>query len=237
MKKFTFGVAAAAAVLLACQDGTEPSPTIKPEFDIDAPYFECDGGQEGSFDNVVVQAGEICVLTNSTVKGNVKALENSILIMISTTVGGNVQGYKPHIVHLFAETRRNLVGGNIQIRESIFAALVCGTDLPEGNIQLEKNGGYVNVGAVGCAQNNLADGNTLAKGNIQVLHNTVGSFGSTIDITDNSVGGNLQVFKNQGPRTTLVQNNTVQGNLQCFGNTEPFVGGPNTARKLQGQCF
>ncbi len=112
---------------------------------------------------------------------------------------------------------------------------MCGTDLPEGNIQLEKNTGNVFAGGSNCE--GFGDGNTLPKGNIKVEENTITPIYTLLEITGNSVGGDVLVFKNQGPGTKLVENNTVAQNLQCFENEPPFVGGPNMAGKAEGQCF
>jgi hypothetical protein len=186
--------------------------------------------------------GSGAVLSSSTVKGSIKALENSQVEMTGMTVGGNVEGDKADFVDLFTEAGRNQVGGSIQIKEA-GAVRVCGTDLPEGNIQLEKNTGFVQVGGSGCGAG-LFGGNTLSKGNIKVEENTIPAscgpfppFPCRLEIIGNSVGGNVLVFKNRGPGTKLVQNNTVVQNLQCFENDPPFVGGPNTAGKAEGQCF
>src|SRR5687767_29653 len=52
----------------------------------------CVGTLSGTFDNnVIVRVGETCTLQNSTVKGNVKALENARLFMSNNHVRGNVQ--------------------------------------------------------------------------------------------------------------------------------------------------
>lgn len=273
----TLSTAATALLAAACHDATEPGPGTNPEFAMGGSDFQCTGVATGTFDNVVVPSGAFCALIDATVKGNVKALENSSLIMRRTTVGGNVdvasrgtlgsgavlssstvkgnikalensqlemsgmtisgnvEGDKATLVDLFSEAGRNLVGGNIQIKEADFAVRVCGTDLPQGNIQLEKNTGLVLVGDPSCG-GGLLGGNTLPKGSIKVEENTIPA-DRRLTIEGNSVGENVLVVKNQGPGTKLVQNNTVGQNLQCFENEPPFVGGPNTAGKAEGQCF
>lgn len=196
----------------------------------------------GTYDNVVVPPGAFCVLQTSTVNGSVKALERSQLNIRNTTVRGNVDGDKADIVDMLAFGGRNLVLGSIQVKEgggtgNFSYARICGTDLPNGNIQIEKMRNYVLVGGPRYC-GGLGGGNTLEKGNIKVEENSIGfPFFGEMEISNNSVGGNVQVFKNVGPGTKFVQLNTVREDLQCFENTLPFVGGPNTAGKAEGQCF
>jgi hypothetical protein len=97
------------------------------------------------------------------------------------------------------------------------------------------------IGGVGPGFNcGPSGGNTLSKGNIKVEENTVTSvfgFGAGLRVDQNRVAGDLQVFKNRGPAQKTVQGNTVGENLQCKKNSPPFVGGPNAAKKAEGQCF
>lgn len=127
---------------------------------------------------------------------------------------------------------RNIVGGNIQIKEGDGGAQVSDTDLPGGNIQIEKMKVFVKVGGCG-VEDGPDDGNTLPKGNIKVEENAISQ---NLQICGNRVGGNLQVFKNSGTGPKTVQRNNVRQDLQCKENTAPFVGSPNTAGKKEGQC-
>jgi hypothetical protein len=76
------------------------------------------------------------------------------------------------------------------------------------------------------------DGTTF-RGNLKIEENIP----SVLDIGPNSIAQNMQVFKNRGTGPKAIANNTVGQNLQCFENQAPFVGGPNTAQKAEGQCF
>jgi hypothetical protein len=182
----------------------------------------CVGLLTGPHDNIVVPPGAVCLL-HAFVRGNVKALENSQLIIVGSDVRGNIQGDKAARVDVF----RTSVGGNIQIKEgvsSIFFHEVVFNTLSDGNIEIEKN----NVAGI------QVFGNTLHKGTIKVEENVTQLF---LDIRFNEVPQNLQVFKNRSRGNQFVQDNTVGENLQCFENAQPFVGGPNTAKKIEGQCF
>lgn len=202
----------------------------------------CTGALTGTFDNVVVPEGATCVLSNSLVRGNVKALPDSSLTSDSNIIRGNVEGDKADDIFIFSTTGPSVVGGNIQAKEGDIGVAVCGTRLPNGNIQIEKFdaslgiivGGQVPVpGVPACGA--IGGGNVLEKGNIKVEENRIGIFG--LDVSNNRVAQNLQVFKNRGGALRRVQSNQVGENLQCFENQQPFVGSPNTAGKAEEQCF
>jgi hypothetical protein len=226
---------AAALVFSACQDSTEPvaleanagssSDTECVGVPSDDEFFTV-LPTTGTFDNVVVPPGATCFLLGSTVRGNVKALEDSRLFMVEDVVGGNVEGDKARAVNVIFST----VSGNIHIIEAgdpfFLSAFVLGTVLPNGNIQIEKGRRF------------LGDWNvvesTLEKGNIKVEQNDATFFSQ---VFTNTVAGNVQVFRNVGPAEKFVDNNTIGGNLQCKENQEPFVGQPNVVRgNAEDQC-
>jgi hypothetical protein len=138
-------------------------------------------------------------------------------------------------------------------------ARISGTTVEEGSIQIEKMQGSVVVesngvlspirGNVQVKENVAAAGdlvrvtsNRVAQ-NLQVEDNVVARvrnppffFFHGLFVAGNTVGQNLQVFKNTGPGAKDVSLNTVSESLQCFDNDPPFVGFPNVAREAQGQC-
>jgi hypothetical protein len=190
----------------------------------------------GSFDNVVVPEGGFCDISNSQIRGNIKALRNSTLFVSGgNTIGGNVEGDKARDVEIFNRGGPpNTIHGNGVIVEDSIETFVCGAILPKGNIILIKNqGGAVGVGGPSCA-GFFGGGNTVERGNIKV-EDSLNSI--QLDVSDNRVGQNVQVFKNRGTATKRVMNNIVGESVQCFDNQAPFVGGPNTAPKREGQCF
>lgn len=188
-------------------------------------YVGCTGSLTGSFDDdVIVPVGATCTLTQATVRANVKALENARLFVFDSHVTGNVEGDKASVVHVTGGT----VEGNIQIKDGTspgeVGALVVGTLVPEGDIQIEK----MRTGEI------LVDGAPVRKGNLQVVENDVGA---RLHLVNNEVAGNLQVFKNAGAGDKLVRDNTVSQDLQCKENRSPFLGGPNVAGETEDQCF
>ena len=186
--------------------------------------LRCTGTRSGTFDNVTVPVGATCTLENSTVQGNLKALENSRLYVSNTRVHGNVQGDKASIVHVTG----GRVDGNIQIVQgtspgALGVAITGGTVVTGGDIQIEK----MVTGRI------LIEDARVDNGNIQVVEN---STSGGLDIVRNRTGANMQVFKNVGAGAKTVRENTVAQDLQCKENTSPFTGSPNTAGDKEDQC-
>lgn len=185
----------------------------------------CVGSLTGTFDNIVVPPRATCTLTNSTVRGNVKALEGSRLLLLNDTVHGNVQGDKANSVQVAFCT----IGGNVEIIEAgdpvLFSAVVRLSVLTGGNITIEK--GRFPLGDW------IVESNDVLNGTIKVEEN-----GSMFlnNISDNIVAQNLQVFKNFGPGRKSVVFNYVGENLQCKENTPVFLSAGNMAGQTEDQC-
>ena len=227
---------AALAVTVSCSGSTSPSRDAAggtdglgsdggPGARGSGDDVRCTGTLTGTFDNVTVPVGATCTLVNSTVEGNVKALEDARLFMSDNHVRGNVEGDKARIVQVSGGT----VDGNIQIKDGsspseLGAAVTGGTVVTGGDIQIEK----MSTGRV------LVEDARVLKGNIQITENVAGT---AIEILRNDVAQNLQVFKNRGGGSKSVTGNAVGQDLQCKENLAPFAGGPNTAGETEGQCF
>jgi hypothetical protein len=214
-----------ALALGSCADDPSPqSVTGLPSLNVGRGNAQCDGVlPPGVYDNVEVPPNGICLLTNSTVRGNVVALRNSYLTMRDNQVQGNVKGDKATQVVV----QGGSVGGNIQITEGTAAgvgASINGTTVRNGNIQVEKmNTSIIFIGFT-----------VVEKGNIQAVENVTEI---VFQVANNEVAQNIQVYKNTGPAGKFVDSNIAGSQIQCFENTLPFVGGPNTAPKREGQCF
>jgi hypothetical protein len=190
----------------------------------------------GVFDNVVVPEGAFCDISNSQIRGNIKALRDSTLFVAGNNqIGGNVEGDKARDVEIFNRGGLpNVIQGNGVIVEDSIETFICGAVLPRGDIIVVKNrGALLGIGGPFCTVF-FGGGNTVERGNIKVEDNVITS---SFEVSDNRVGQNLQVFKNTGPASKRVANNTVGESVQCFDNTPPFVGGPNFGPKREGQCF
>lgn len=185
----------------------------------------CIGELSGFFDDdVIVPSGESCTLTDAVVQGNVKALEGARLLVIESLVEGDIRGEEADVVQVIGGT----VEGNIQIKEGRspgeVGALVRGTFLPEGDIQIEE----MRTGEV------IVEDAWVAEGNLQVKENVVWV---ALELVRNRVGGNLQVEENEGPGEKIVRDNLVEQDLECEENDGPFIGGPNEAEETEGQCY
>jgi hypothetical protein len=193
----------------------------------------------GTYDNVVVPRGADCFLSGAIVRGNVKALRGAALFSNVNRIAGNLEGDRPRFVGSVGDT----IGGNVHVSGATgqpgfpFDTLsvnvfVCGAQVTDGNVAVKKSrNGTVVVGT----QLEECQGNIVA-GNIKVEDNFIPP-NEFLAVGRNTVGGNVQVFKNTGPGGKSVIGNVVRQNLQCKRNDPPFFGGPNTARKAEGQCF
>lgn len=192
----------------------------------------------GTYEHIVVPSGAGCLLTSSTVTGNVTALEGSSLTLNGNRIGGNVSGHRPS----FVGSMNDVIGGNFHVTGAtgpgfVFGSLsvnvfACGSQLPTGNVHVKKTeGGTIAVGT----QIDACPGNTVG-GNIKVEDNLIPPT-ETLVVSRNAVGGHVHVSKNIGGSQKTVFGNIVSHDLVCRDNDEPFVGGPNTARRAVGQCF
>jgi hypothetical protein len=225
--EFVIAIAMSAAFILASPSNAEADDTA------------CVGALTGTFDNVIVPPGQICHLTNSTVWGNVKALEHSRLRIERSTINGNVEGDKADIVQLFfTEVREQISikeGGPAASADGVFnvcgfgmgftpcEVLLAGVTVEVGGIQIEKMVGSVLFDRVRVPGNIKVEANVITGTEFLFLNNT-------------TVDENLQVFKNTGSGQKQLQGNSIGQNLQCFENDPPFVVLFNTASQAEGQC-
>jgi hypothetical protein len=207
--------------------------------------------------NVVVPAGQTCIITNSEIRGNVIVRSGATLSFFSSLVHGNIEGDGFSQIFVNFSTvlilGEGVVGnviakngsnpGRVQIRDSSI----------NGSAQLENNAGQVEI-----INNSFGNPITnLCCGNIQVVKSTTtntmtidGNRASDIQFYENrasayrirgnfDVRGNVQVYKNVHTTASGGEVSFNDGqNVQCFENMGPgFVGGPNSATKAEGQCF
>jgi hypothetical protein len=176
----------------------------------------------------------------SGIDGNYKCDDCFFEDVIESEVGGSVQ-----IVGAddgdFIES--SVILGNLEIVESVagnFAFVIQNTTIG-GDLLFEKNVGPTVIGSGGGL-----GGNRIA-GDLQIYENNVAGAFCPPDappgtcpffenglFNDNVVGGNMQLFKNQGP--TEVFRNMIAGDLQCKENEPPPVGAGNTAKQKEEQC-
>jgi hypothetical protein len=198
-----------------------PSSTLIINTDED---YYCSSTVTGSFKNVFVREGATCTLESAVVSGNILAKQGARLFVHETTTDGNIDGVEAAIL----QVRGGRLEGSIQAQDGQSAGqtgirIYGGTVLTQGNITIQK----MNTGTL-----SITDAQLL-KGNIQVQENRVGQ---RLELLRNRVAQNVEVFVNSGPGSKEVSGNTVQQKLSCKENTRPFVGGPNAAGDVEGQC-
>ena len=232
MRKLTHSGVVAAAVLLGCQDSTQPDSDAKPSFAAASGDLECVSHVTGgTYNNVVVPADAECFLYDAVVRGNVTLLQYARLAMHNDKVHGSIEGDNA----TFFNVNASKVFGNIRATgysrrpDEIYPGIVQITEveLPNGDILVEQTNALdINIIA-----------NTVRNGSIVIRQNYVAANFDFL-VRDNKVGGNLQVLDNTGEHGKFVNTNIVRGTLECSGNEEPFTGGANLARRFQGsQCF
>ncbi len=242
--KHALPIFASALILAACGDSTTaPSASLSDARDASTALagadaspaaavrvvntdedFDCRGTVTGTFKNVFVRPGDSCTLTSAVVSGNILAQDRARLFVYETTTGGNIDGVEAAVLHV----RAGRLEGSIQAQDGQSAGLTGiriygGTILSQGNITIKK----MNTGTIA-----ITDA-VLVKGNIQLQENTVGS---ALTVQRNRVAQNLEVFVNDGAGAKAVTRNTVSQKLSCKENTGPFIGGPNSAGDVEGQC-
>jgi len=197
----------------------------------------CDANLTGTIDgNVIVPAGETCIIFNATVNGNV--LGEGIIFIVNSEVHGSVQndvddiGIQTSEIHGSVQSDgggdvfvvSSTVDGDVEVKE-IDSVIVLQSNI-DGNVKAElvrdqvfivqsDVGGDVDIkGGGGFAA--LDRNNMGIVGNIQIEEKTVGD----VSITNNIVGtGNIKVTKNTGARTIVIFSNTIDnGDIQVEEN-------------------
>jgi hypothetical protein len=223
----------------------------------------CNGVYDGTFNgNLTVSPGQNCLFVSGGVTGNV-IVTGGNLELLQSRVGGNVQVNGGGAFNIGPGST---IDGNLELQGLPGGAglnQLCGSTV-NGNVQFQNNGTAMLLGGSAPAwcmgntihgnlqvQNNPAattmagntvDGNLLVDNNLAAAIATGNSIKGNLQATNNAavltiegnVAASLHVTSNTG--ATQVVGNTVSGNLQCTGNSS-IVGGPNTAKKAQGQCF
>lgn len=187
--------------------------------------------------DVVVPAGESCLLDGTTVRGNVVVRRDAVLATVDARVTGNIRAndatslvFTGTIVggDIRAERRTRFVGegltvnGNLQAKQVSFFHLLSSS--ANGTFTVEN-----------AADGSIFCGNRLS-GNAEFRDNrTLVQIGGSPDCAGNDVEGNVIVRGNRG--NTTIGGNTIGGNLTCRNNQPPPVGGGNIVEgNKEGQC-
>jgi hypothetical protein len=186
-------VLAAALVLTACQDATEPVAMAGSGGS--GNDTQCVGVLVGTFDNVVVAPGTDCTLLNSIVTGSVKNFGS--LGVNHSTVRGNVDG-EPGNDHT-AVFNGSTVFGSVQIKGAtspgVFGSGVFASTV-HGDFQYEENRGRLDLFF------------STIRGNVKSEKNTGGG-----TISGNTIGGNVECKENTPAH--VESGNTIGGDDKC----------------------
>jgi hypothetical protein len=228
VRAFLLGLLIAVGFLLAFSGGLTSIASAAPN----APTT-CNGTLSGGpYFGVVVPADGSCLLINALVIGNVEARSGSQLIARSDRIIGNVIADHARTVQVFD----GLVVGAITM-DGVFG------DFPPSGVSEVVVADLTVVGSITVTHSTgtiLVDRNRVLAGNVTVTENFIPPFilfPSNLTVRLNRVTGDVTVSENVGPGDKLVHSNEVSGTVACVQNQEPFLGGPNSARRTVGQCF
>jgi hypothetical protein len=208
---------------------------------------QCNGTFTGvTFEDVVVPPNGVCVLSNSTVNGDVEVQKDAFFQATNTKIEGDVEGDQAQTVFIDTGSSAGAVSGEETGQVFVFNATVnggvqsdngtnevevCGSTV-KGRIKVQDLHGGGNEILIGDPTNSCS-GNTAKS--VHVADNFTDVFFS---IRGNTISGNITVSNNSGTSDKFVQNNNGGKTLECVGNASPFVGGPNGAWvSKEGQCF
>jgi hypothetical protein len=192
----------------------------------------CNGTLSGGpYFGITVPEGATCNLFTAAVVGDVTAAPGSDLrIFIHSTIKGNVTTDGAMV-----QITGAVVVGNI--------AITGAPDSPTGQAEVVVNESTIVGGDITVRESAgtvLVDDNHVINGDIFVTSNFVPPFleyPSQLSVRLNQVSGNVTVSSNTGPGYKDVHSNTITGALTCLDNEQPFIGGPNTAGSIVGDCF
>ena len=188
--------------------------------------MSCNGVYDGAFHgNIIVSTGQNCVFTNGgAIAGNV-LMSGGHFTLSGAALDGNLTVNSGGTFILGPGAK---IGGNLVVQDLPAGGTknsVCGATVL-GNLVFSNNDTTVQIGS---AAPLVCAGNKISK-SLTVRDNT----GSVL-IFANIVGGNTTVTANTGPLDVV--GNAIGNVLQCAGNTMLIMGGGNTAKVKQGQCY
>ena len=216
------GAALAFLAVVGCHDAPAPTaPEPDPLFATSPNRTVCEGAVTGTHQNVVVPPNTTCLVTDATIRDNLLILESADAVLRNVEVGGWMGAERPDNVN--ASDLR--VRGDVAIRNGRVAILNFVT-ITRGSLGIQGMGGGPNAAVV------VEDVN-LERGHLMVRRNAV----EFLSVRRVNAAGNARVSENTGPFPKDVTRNVVGGTLSCLDNEAPFIGGPNEAGEIEGQCF
>jgi hypothetical protein len=143
--------------------------------------------------------------------------------MINNEVGSDIEGLQATQVLVFGGS----VGGRIRIDGGGGGggegATVNGVTVKTSDIVVRQQ----RTGRVSVFRNQVLKGGVRLSGNVTTL---------SFEVNENTVARSLEVVENTGPSDKRVQFNTAGVSIVCKRNSPPFLGRPNVAPTVEGQC-
>ncbi|HET8980152.1 MAG TPA: hypothetical protein VFN87_18510 [Solirubrobacteraceae bacterium] len=209
-----------------------------------AQNLQCSGTYTGTYDNVTVPSGQVCNISDSTIRGNVTVQSAASLTLSgSGSVGGNLfvgpqAGAYEDSGWVIAGTAAAERAGDLSITGTVHGLLANGTDsLDIQNATIDGNV-VSNRGVYGGLISS-----SVIRGNV-VVNGTTGTTGipaawyiagPQLDGSPQEIDGNLALTDNQA--TIYNIDNHIHQNLVCLGNTPGPVDLQNTVDgRSIGQC-
>jgi hypothetical protein len=227
LSTLALGLAAAAA----CEGPTTGPNRLTPA----APSLNAQGGggsaysctdlaYDGTFHDVVVPAGESCILAYGTVGGTLTVLDGASVYVVGTHIEGNVESHNAGSLELAEAVIDGdvIIEGDAGTAERQPSYVIGGVTLTRGDIRIERNGS-IRVG--------IKDNDILA-GDLRIQNNA----DSFISVIAMRVGRAIHVVGNRGAGSTMVRSSTAGQMIRCGANTASFTAAGNDAPLMQGQC-
>lgn len=189
------------------------------------PAFACtDLAYEGNFAEVVVPAGESCILAFGVVAGSVTVLEGGSLYSVGTHIHGNVESRNASSVDLSEAVIDGdvIVEGNKGEGARSPTLLLAGGELTSGDVRIMRNSGVT----VAVRDVRITEGNVRVQNNVD----------SFISLIATQVGRTVHVVANTGAGSTMVRSSSAGHSIRCDANTASFTAAGNDAPLMQGQC-
>jgi hypothetical protein len=189
-----------------------------------------EGGLDGgTYSDVEVPAGAICVLQGAEVTNSVRALAGARLFIRGTLIGGDVEGLGASSVQVSDETT---ISGDMTVLnadDTFFASCSVDNATILGDLTCQGND-------PGSPVIRAEQGPTVIGGSVNLVDNAIPT-NHVLLLLNADIGDDADVSDNTGPGFKGVSGNTVADKLQCKRNDATFSGGPNTAGKAKGDCF
>jgi hypothetical protein len=176
-------------------------------------------------------------LANTTVNGNLIVPAGQHCLVIGVTVTGNAQVQTNATLTFGAPSPTSTIVGNVSVGTG---AMV---EAPVGGLTIDGNFVANQCSSVGLNEGVAVGGNfqiqyctgIVSLGGDDIGGNVACNNSSTCSVSSNKVNGNVEVNDNSSAEVT---NNTIGNNLKCQGNTNITDGGvPNrVGGNKAGQC-